>query len=999
MKKRIAAIFLVLMLLIMMAPDAVGYGAGIAAPQFYVTTVNLHLREAPNTDADSLGVLPRGTAVQLLRRHNENWLEVAVTNAQTIHHEWIAHQTGYMAAEFLVPTYQACFTGEVTWLIEPTWDFDAVFPFHEGMAGVEIFEDYGWMHILGYINNRGEIVIPLQYRHRQEHYTYSGAPSFTYGRVILWSEDNSSVAVFDNEGNIIVPFEFTNGWGFSEGLAAVQTGTFTMTDDGWVDTRQWGFIDLEGNVVIDFQFSPFSYEFRPAHNPRFSEGLAAVHHMAASYYSWQRMGYWGFIDPTGHLIIPFTYDYARDFREGRAAVVMGDWEWSDNATWGFIDHEGNMVIPMQYSHVSDFSEGRAIVRYGGWDNISVIDRYDNTIVPFGQFEDAGSFSEGLAAVRVGDWRYGQWGFIDREGNEVVPLGYNYARSFSEGLAVVASHGRVVDGSHDRTERLQWNWGVIDREGNEVVPLIYDHVRNFSHGLAAVLYGDLWGLIDREGNVVVPIQFDDIRSFSEGLAWARQGDLWGILQIGGGGTPVVPIYIMADAAPATVLNYEPISDHLLFTPNPQILAYMTCLDTAQEQIRAVMQGFTPDQRNSADALNIAALFVEQAQRRGTSQELPEDGNITADIINMGYERAQQLRQAVNDILAAENIGLQRSLRTNINFVSQQTDEFSFTFPGSTASIPFDRITVESGFAAITFDRINIPFGSRVSVRLLDGGEETGISVSTENASRQVTIIDFWSVPVILLVVAAAIMLARRGKRLPIWAAPAIILLMVVINAATIILQSDDVIIATPENIQMTYPVSVYVSMPQETRITLSLPVHGTDNPRDLILFDIYDRPQISRFNPVTNMVDSTITTGGTYILRHRCITEFGFLDIDDKPQMMQEAITRLAARDIYLGWLGVHDDHFSPDSYITRIDFTITRSMVLNIPSFDFRAVERPNDHITMEEVEELVKGALVHFLDYTTPPDIFYMTNPAPQSHITRGDAAIILYRLFNRAW
>ena len=47
------------------------------------------------------------------------------------------------------------------------------------------------------------------------------------------------------------------------------------------------------------------------------------------------------------------------------------------------------------------------------------------------------------------------------------------------------------------------WGFIDKFGKEVIPLIYDYAKNFDDGLAQVKKGDKWGFIDKNGKEVTP----------------------------------------------------------------------------------------------------------------------------------------------------------------------------------------------------------------------------------------------------------------------------------------------------------------------------------------------------------------------------------------------------------------------------------------------------------------------------------------------------------------
>jgi hypothetical protein len=81
----------------------------------------------------------------------------------------------------------------------------------------------------------------------------------------------------------------------------------------------------------------------------------------------------------------------------------------------------------------------------------------------GEFVDAENFKEGLAAVSQSDneliTEWEEWdpsmknyGFIDRNGEEVIPFRYDMAESFNGGLALVQLNGKI---------------GYIDRKGNWV----------------------------------------------------------------------------------------------------------------------------------------------------------------------------------------------------------------------------------------------------------------------------------------------------------------------------------------------------------------------------------------------------------------------------------------------------------------------------------------------------------------------------------------------------
>src|SRR5947207_15985085 len=68
---------------------------------------------------------------------------------------------------------------------------------------------------------------------------------------------------------------------------------------------------------------------------------------------------------------------------------------------------------------------------------------------------------------------GKWGFIDRTGKIVIPLQFDSANDFHEGLALVTANGKNL---------------FIDASGRSVITPQFDIVDHFSEGLAAVNVG-------------------------------------------------------------------------------------------------------------------------------------------------------------------------------------------------------------------------------------------------------------------------------------------------------------------------------------------------------------------------------------------------------------------------------------------------------------------------------------------------------------------------------
>ena len=99
---------------------------------------------------------------------------------------------------------------------------------------------------------------------------------------------------------------------------------------------------------------------------------------------------------------------------------------------------------------------------------------------------------------------GKWGFTDETGKIVIPLIYNDAEGFFEGLARVRVDGeKGLDGS---------KYGFINKLGEIVIPIKYDYAESFSEGLACVNLNGKYGFIGKSGNKFTQIKYDDASSF-------------------------------------------------------------------------------------------------------------------------------------------------------------------------------------------------------------------------------------------------------------------------------------------------------------------------------------------------------------------------------------------------------------------------------------------------------------------------------------------------------
>ena len=197
--------------------------------------------------------------------------------------------------------------------------------------------------------------------------------------------------------------------------------------------------------------------------------------------------------------LPPRFAQAQPFADGVAWVRRPEAQ-----AWELIDEAGTLLIDASagYRAAGRFAEGLAWVSRddaGGW---YAIDKQNRVIVP-GGFDDARPFHRGLALVRRGGW-----GVIDRHTRTVVQPHY---RAFATMLA----SGEPVDGFTEEGLAVVDAgevYGVVDRAGHLLVQPV--HAALLIHP-AAFLVADrfgLWGALNRQGESMVELKFrerDDV----------------------------------------------------------------------------------------------------------------------------------------------------------------------------------------------------------------------------------------------------------------------------------------------------------------------------------------------------------------------------------------------------------------------------------------------------------------------------------------------------------
>ena len=255
---------------------------------------------------------------------------------------------------------------------------------------------------------------------------------------------------------------------------------------------------------------------------------------------------WGYIDNTGKMVIPFEYESAGTFVDGRALNKK-------QGKWGIINQDNEPVIPFEYDSIGlqkgnyivikktnpanslhfDYqgrrfknqeqavlaNEGKTIFRAKKEEKYGFVDVNGKVLIPY-DFDEAYNFSDGVATVRKGR----NWYFIDESGAESVTidpsiLGIMEIGSFSNGFCPIRKTTII-------NKKPRRKYGYLDKQGQLAIPAVFDNAQAFDDGFAVVDSLDFSnyqpgqstgiprerGLIDTKGNFVIPFQFKRISAF-------------------------------------------------------------------------------------------------------------------------------------------------------------------------------------------------------------------------------------------------------------------------------------------------------------------------------------------------------------------------------------------------------------------------------------------------------------------------------------------------------
>ncbi len=257
---------------------------------------------------------------------------------------------------------------------------------------------------------------------------------------------------------------------------------------------------------------------------------------------------YGLVDEDGEIVLEAQYYSLELLGEGLA--IAGEYDKDEYSThYALITINGEELTGYDYGFMGSLSDDGLILvgTYDDGDSLyGFINEDGEEVIPV-EFDDANSFSEGLAAA----CEDGEWGFIDTDGEWVIEPNFDDVSFFDNGMckAVSGSRQGFIDEDGDWIFKARFSvdsyfydglciaqedgeWGYINEDGEWVIPPRFKVANQFSdEGLACVSEnGNTYGFIDKDGEMVIPDVFERASSFSEGLACVREegDDLYGYI---------------------------------------------------------------------------------------------------------------------------------------------------------------------------------------------------------------------------------------------------------------------------------------------------------------------------------------------------------------------------------------------------------------------------------------------------------------------------------------
>jgi hypothetical protein len=181
----------------------------------------------------------------------------------------------------------------------------------------------------------------------------------------VWND--GKCGLIDKTGKLVMPVKFENIVSYNKGHAVASVdGSYGLADSSgkFLIEPKYKLVTMYDDVIatMDFQDHWTLFDSTGKQLPTVVDGA-----IAQNGHAWLHDGMGaiilgdkcGFVDNTGAVSIPATYDYTQHFSEGFGLVQKDGY-------WSYIDKHGKKVLPTSFPDAKPLSDGKASVTVGGF---------------------------------------------------------------------------------------------------------------------------------------------------------------------------------------------------------------------------------------------------------------------------------------------------------------------------------------------------------------------------------------------------------------------------------------------------------------------------------------------------------------------------------------------------------------------------------------------------------------------------------------------------------
>lgn len=362
---------------------------------------------------------------------------------------------------------------------------------------IPVLNEYDWAILLdnglilviqsqlyGCINQKGDIVIPVQYQELK--YSNNMFVALQYDEKTM-THKRGVVNILNKD---IIPL--------SDAYSDIEIRDNLIL---YCVNGKWGAYTIHGKLICQPEYR----EIKRITDYLIKVGIADV---------WGNEIYWGIIDIDGEVVLPICYESGFRIWDQPYDGLIG---YTISGYYiGYLDITGREILKPIYKSINKCGDGYAIVSKpsyyysdAGYDRslYGVIDRAFKEIIPCVFYSIEYLKELGLFKTDVGyktlDGRY----VAEVNGEKLLlDTKYKYCKSFQNGCAIAI-----------QASEPEMRYALINENGEDIHSPIFQDLERLDNGLYKFKQDDLYGLLDATGKIIVTNKYYSIGKFEENLA--------------------------------------------------------------------------------------------------------------------------------------------------------------------------------------------------------------------------------------------------------------------------------------------------------------------------------------------------------------------------------------------------------------------------------------------------------------------------------------------------